>query len=140
MALNPEFEKIGYDIIHCAYKVRNAVGNVLLESFYRSALAYELRQLNYVVEEEKLIPCNYDGVEIAHAYRADIVVDRRVVIEIKAISGMGENECRQIFTYMKLMQYRLGYLINFGVKNFKFGNTKEGFPMRNGLYRFVNNI
>ncbi len=140
MALNQEFLKIGYDIIGCAYEVRNTAGKMLREKYYRDALTWELRQKGYTVENEVLVPAVYKEIQVGEAYKADIVVENRVVIETKAIGKMGEEEVRQIITYLKLSDYRLGYLINFGAHSFKNGRLDEKTPYEKGIYRIVNNI
>ena len=140
MALNEEFLQIGYDIIGAAYEVRNTSGRTLREKYYRDALTWELRQKGYVVENEVLIPAIYKGVAISDAYFADIVVDNRVVIETKAIGKMMESEVRQLITYLKLSDFRLGYLINFGAHDFRVGKLEEKVPYENGIYRIVNKI
>lgn len=140
MSLNEEYLKIGYDIIGAAYEVRNTTGRHLREIYYRRALSWELRQMGYVVENEVLIPAVYKGVEIDDAYKADIVVDNRVVIEVKALGKMGEAEARQLLTYLHLSDFRLGYLINFGAKTFKNGRLDEHLPYEMGIYRIANKI
>ncbi len=140
MALNEDYLKIGYDIIGCAYEVRNTGGKMLREKYYRDALTWELRQKGYTVDNEVLVPAIYKGVHIGEAYKADIVVDNRVVIETKAIGKMGEEEVRQIITYLKLSNFKLGYLINFGAHTFKNGRLDEMVPYEKGIYRIVNNI
>ena len=140
MPLNEEYVQIGYDIIASAFEVRNSIGRGLREKFYEGALAYEISQKGYEVKRQVLIPAIYKGVVVEEAYKADIVVDNRVIIEVKAVGQMEENECRQLLTYLKLSDYRLGYLINFGAKLFKPGKVSETMPYKNGIYRFVNNI
>ena len=140
MALNEEFAQLGYDIIGSAFEVRNTAGRLLREKYYRDALTWELRQKGYSVENEVLIPAIYKGYEIGEAYKADIVVERKVIIEAKALGKMGEAEARQLLTYLRLSDYRLGYLINFGTRNFKNGRLDESLPYERGIYRIVNNL
>ena len=140
MALNDEFLEIGSDIIGAAFEVRKTAGRLMREKYYKDALSWELRQRGYVVENEVLIPAIYKGVEIGEAYKADIVVDNRVIIETKALGKMGEAEARQLITYLKLSDYRLGYLINFGTRTFKNGRIDDCLPYDRGIYRIVNNI
>lgn len=140
MSLNPEYIQIGDDIIKAAYKVRNTCGSGLREKFYEAALAFELKQLNHDVKRQTLLPALYCGQIIDDAYQVDLVVDDRVIIEVKALRFMKETEGRQLLTYLKLSEFKLGYLINFGAEIFKFGKIKDEFPYRFGLYRFVNGI
>ena len=140
MALNPEYFQIGYDIIGAAYDVRNNVGRGLREKYYEAALCNELRKRGYEVECQVPLPAIYSGEVITDSYLADIVVDKKVIIEVKAITTMSETESRQLYTYLRMSHYKLGYLINFGSKSFKVGTPKESLPYRNGIYRIVNNI
>ena len=140
MDLNEEYNLIGYDIIGAAFDVMKNTGNSLREIYYQKALAFELRQRGHQVKEQVVIPAIYRGNIIDSSYLADMVVDEKVIIEIKALTTMKESECRQLLTYLKLSDYRLGYLINFGSKNFVVGHTHEKLPYKNGIYRFINNI
>lgn len=140
MALNNEYLKIGSDIIGAAFEVRNMVGRGLRERYYESALAYELSSCGYDVKCQVTVPALYKGVLIDDAYKADIVVDNRVIIEVKAAGQIGEAECRQLLTYLKLSDFRLGYVINFGVESFRTGKLSDPLPYRRGIYRIVNNL
>ena len=141
MALNPEYEKIGHDIIGCAFEVRRTVGGRLGEKYYRDALAWELNKLGYSVSREHPVKVKYKGEEIARPYYADLVVDNRVIIELKALKFFKENEIRQITTYLSLSDIKLGYLINFGVDDFRIGKlSTDHYPYIHGIYRIVNGI
>lgn len=140
MALSPEFTKIGYDIIGCAFEVRKAAGRGLRECYYRDALAWELQHRGYKVETESLVPALYKENKIANAFQADILVDDKVIIETKAITSMLEEETRQLITYLKLSDLKLGYLINFGAADFTNGKLSDPFPYKKGIYRIVNGI
>ena len=140
MSLNQDYIKIGYDIIGSSFQVRKVAGRNLREQYYRDALAWELREKGYTIEKEVLIPALYKGIEIDDAYRADIVVDNRVIIEVKALRAMGEIECRQILTYLTLSNFKLGYLINFGAKEFHTGKLEDTLPYSKGIYRIVHDI
>ena len=126
MPLNPEFIKIGSDIIGAAFRVRNEAGSGLREKYYAGALAYELRSMGYQVETEHPVPAKYKDTIIDNAYAADLVVDNRVIIEVKALRYVQD--------------FRLGYLINFGVKDFTVGRLSDPKPYVSGIYRMVNNI
>ena len=135
-----ELDQIGYDIIGASFNVRKQVGRGLLEKLYESALSYELSQKGYKVERQVAIPAIYKGQEIQDAYRADIIVERKVIIEVKAISHMESIERCQLYTYLKLSDYKLGYLINFGTRDFQVGILEEDGPLTLGIYRMVNNL
>lgn len=140
MPLNQDYIQIGSDIIGSAFDVRNKTGRGLREKYYEAALAHELSLKGYDVKRQVLIPALYCNEIIDDSYQADIIVNDNVIIEVKALKFMKEHEGRQLLTYLKLSQYKLGYLINFGAINFKIGKASEEFPYRNGIYRFVNNI
>ena len=140
MALNDEFVDIGYDIIGAAFDVIKHSGRFMREKYYEAALAKELADRGHDVKRQVTIPALYRGVEIDDSYLADIVVDDKVIIEIKAITTMKESECRQLLSYLQLSGYKLGYLINFGARDFRVGKSSEPLPYINGIYRFVNNI
>ncbi|MCH5218908.1 MAG: GxxExxY protein [Muribaculaceae bacterium] len=130
--------KIGKDIIGAAFNVRKNTGRGMLEKFYESALVYELKQMGYQVERQVAIPAIYKGEIIQDAYRADVIVENQVIIETKALSYMDSLETCQLNTYLKLSGYRLGYLINFGARDFRIGNLKDEPPYEYGIYRMVN--
>lgn len=140
MALDPEFIKIGEDIIKCAYEVRNSSLRGLREEYYKLALAWELSQLGYNIKVEHPIPVIYKGITLTNDYKADIIVDNRVIIETKALGEMFEKQSRQLLTYLALSNLKLGYLINFGVEDFTFGRLSDSFPHRKGLYRIINTL
>lgn len=140
MSLNPLYTKIGSDIINCAYEVRNSTRQGLREEYYKLALAWELSQLGYKVEVEHPIPVLYKGVTLTTDFKADILVNNSVIIETKALGEMFEKQSRQLLTYLELSGLHLGYLINFGAEDFRFGKLSDSLPYRKGLYRIVNNI
>ena len=134
------YNEMGYRIIGAAFDVMNHTGNGLREIYYEKALVYELRQRGFEVKEQVIIPAIYKGEQIDDAYKADIIVDDKVIIEVKAIKTMTEAESRQLITYLKLSDLKLGYLINFGSNNFIVGKNEEPVPYRKGIYRFVNKL
>ena len=132
--------KIGGEIIGAAFDVRKNSGKGLRESYYQAALTYELKQRGLQVDTQVLVPAYYRGIKISDSYLADIVVENKVIIELKAIRDMKEAEISQIITYLKLSGFKLGYLINFGAKDFKLGNTRDSLPWEYGIYRIANKI
>lgn len=140
MALSTEFLQIGSDIIGAAFEVRKSTGKGMRECYYRDALVWELKQKGYDVLTEVLIPAIYKGSIISNAYKADILVDNKVVIEVKAIPQMSYGETRQIISYLKLSELKLGYLINFGVQNFTNGKLTDPHPYNKGIYRIANGL
>ena len=79
-----ELNRIGYDIIGAAFEVRKYCGKNLLESFYENALAYEIRNLGHCVEQQKRLPAIYKDLEIKDAFVMDLVVDSKVIVELKS--------------------------------------------------------
>lgn len=140
MSLNDKYIKIGHDIIGAAYEVRNNAGRGLREVYYEKALVYELTLRGYNVKTQVTIPVSYKGIVIDDAYKADIIVDDKVIIEIKAVGQLKETEPRQLLTYLKLTKLELGYLINFGVESFRPGKLSDPLPYNAGFYRIINNL
>ena len=113
--------EIGTKILDCAFKVHKALGPGLLESTYEACLVYELRKAGLKVEQQKALPVIYDDVKLEIGYRIDILVERKVIIENKAVEALNDVHLAQILTYLKLSNTKLGYLFNFNVKMFKDG-------------------
>lgn len=113
--------KISYDIIGYAYKVHSKLGPGLLESTYQICLEYELKKIGYFVEVEKALPVVYDDVKLDAGYRIDLMVNGRVIVELKSVEAINDIHIAQILTYMKLSDVKLGLLINFNVKDLKQG-------------------
>ncbi|MBD5184972.1 MAG: GxxExxY protein [Bacteroidales bacterium] len=131
---------IGYDIIGCAFEVRNTVGRYFREAYYKHALAYELSQKGHKVSIEQIVPALYKGIEIQDALKMDLVVDDCVIVETKALAQVGQAEYRQLLTYLMLSNFHLGYLINFGVETFTATGCQDIFNPHHGIYRLVNKI
>lgn len=132
-------DKISHDIIHAAFDVRNLYGRMMLEKFYEQVMAIELTGMGHKVERQVPVNFEHKGVMVEGAYVADMIVDEKIIIEYKAISCLGGEEFRQLMTYLRLANMRLGFLINFGARDFSFGSFKsETSPFRHGLYRLIN--
>jgi GxxExxY protein len=108
-------------IIGLAIEVYKSLGPGLLESCYKESLFYELRKADIIVEKEKPIPLIYNEIKLECGYRIDILVENKVVIEIKSVDALNEIHFAQTLTYMKLGNFRLGLLINFNVVLLKDG-------------------
>ncbi|MFN8342796.1 MAG: GxxExxY protein [Cyclobacteriaceae bacterium] len=108
-------------VIRAAIDVHRALGPGLLESAYSRCLAIELRNRGIFFEQERNLPITYHGVTIESGYRIDFLVDRRVVVEVKAVEKLGDIHTAQVLTYMKLMKCRVGLLLNFNVPLLKDG-------------------
>lgn len=116
-----ELNKISYEIIGCAYKVHSQLGPGLLESTYKVCLAYELEKMDYSVEVEKVLPVIYDDIKLEAGYRIDLLVNKKVIVELKSVEALNNVHTAQILTYLKLADVKLGLLINFNVKDLKQG-------------------
>ena len=108
-------------IIGCAIEVHKILGPGLLESAYQECLIYELEEIGLHVRREVDLPIVYKEVSIDHGYRIDILVEEKVVVELKTVDELNDAHKAQTHTYIKLGDYRLGLLINFKVKLLKDG-------------------
>ena len=116
-------------VIGCAIKVHSALGPGLLESAYEACLYYETVGCGLSVERQKPIPLIYQEVKLDCGYRADLMMDKRVIIEVKAVDGLNEIHFVQLLTHLRLTNCKVGLLINFNVLRIK-----------DGIKRVVNNF
>ena len=119
-----EISRIVFD---CALKVHQNLGPGLLESAYEECLFYELGKTGFKIEKQKALPLIYEDIMLDVAYRIDIMVENKFVIEIKAVEALNDVHMAQILTYLKLSNCKLGFLINFNVVLIK-----------NGIKRVIN--
>ena len=110
-------------IVDGAYRVHTTLGPGLLESVYEAALAYELEKRGLQVTRQQTIPVNYEAVRIHPGFYADLVVEDKVIVEIKAVEIVAPVHKKQLLTYLRLADKRLGLLINFNVALIKDGIT-----------------
>jgi GxxExxY protein len=120
-------EELTQRIIACAVEVHRVLGPGLLESTYEMCLCQELLAHHLPFERQKHLPVSYKGLQISCGYRMDIVVDNKVVLEIKAIEAITEIHKAQLLTYLKLSNVRVGLILNFCSRRLK-----------NGIVRLVN--
>jgi GxxExxY protein len=113
--------EITKEILDSAYKVHSALGPGLLESVYRKCLVYELRKKGLKVEEEKALPLVYEDVKLDCGYRIDILVENKVVVELKTVEAFTDVHTAQVLTYLKLSGNKVGLLLNFYTKSLKNG-------------------
>lgn len=119
-----EISKLIFD---AGLRVHRSLGPGLLESAYEECLYYELCKSGFLIEKQKPMPLIYDEVKLDVGYRIDIMVERKVVIEIKSVDALNDIHLAQVLTYLKLSQCKLGLLINFNTLLFK-----------NGIKRVIN--
>ena len=108
-------------ILDCAFKVHTALGPGLLEKVYQECLAYELRNVDLKVEVEKPMPLVYEEVKFDCGYRIDLLVESKVVVELKVVEVFNDVHIAQTLTYMRLSECKLGLLLNFYTKSLKNG-------------------
>ncbi|MEK6614542.1 MAG: GxxExxY protein [Bacteroidota bacterium] len=113
--------EIANKIIGLAIEVHRALCPGLLESAYKECLYYKIIQAGLFAEKEKSMPLVFEGVKLECGYRIDILVENKLVIEIKSVEALNDIHLAQTLTYMKLGNYKLGLLINFNVVLLKAG-------------------
>ncbi|MFN3847944.1 MAG: GxxExxY protein [Spirosomataceae bacterium] len=120
---------ISYKIRGCIFKVFKNLGPGLLESAYEAALVYELRKEGLMVSNQVNLPMIYEEVKVDIAYRLDIVVENKVIIELKSVENLLDVHHKQVITYLKLSGMKLGILVNFNTDDI----SKSIFRKVNGL-------
>jgi len=113
--------QIATQLVDAAFKVHKQLGPGLLESAYEECLTYELIQRDLMVERQKALPLVYEEVRLEAGYRVDLLVEKKVIIEIKSVEALNDVHLAQILTYLKLSECKLGLLINFNVALIKQG-------------------
>ena len=110
-----ELNEITEKIIGCAIEVHKQLGPGLLESAYEECLAYELQSLGFKIERQKAVPVVYKNIKLDCGYRLDILVEDRIILELKSVDVLNPVHEAQILTYMKFAHKNIGLLINFNV-------------------------
>lgn len=116
-----EENEISRIILDCAYKVHTKLGSGLLEKVYKECLAYELTKYGLDVQQEKAFPVIYEDIKMDCGYRVDIIVNNKVIIELKVVEDFTVEHTAQCLTYMRLSECKLGLLLNFYKKSLKDG-------------------
>lgn len=130
IALIPMTEnEISYIIRGCIFKVYNNLGPGLLESVYQTALKYELEKSNLKVFSQVAVPMVYESIKLDIGYRLDLLVENKVIVEIKSTENICEVHHKQVLTYLRLSGLKLGLLVNF--------NTLD---ISRSIFRKVNNL
>lgn len=122
-----DLDDISGTIVDAALQLHRDLGPGLLESVYEAILARALAQRGLHVERQKRIPIEYHGMVFDEGFRADLIVETRVLVEIKSLDQFGRQHAKQLLTYLKLTNLQVGLLINFGAPT-----------LRDGLRRVVN--
>ena len=126
-------EGIGKDVLDTAFAIHSRFGSGLLEKAYRVVMAGELRRRGHDVEEEKTCGFCYNGIQYENMFRVDLLVGGSVVVELKSVPRMEPVFAKQCLTYLRLLDKRLGYVVNFGMPSLKDGivrlvNTPSPLP------------
>jgi GxxExxY protein len=114
-------EDIATKVIGCAIEVHKGLGPGLLESAYQECLFYKIKQNGLFVEKEKPLPLIFEEVKLDCGYRIDLIVENKLIIEIKSVDALNDIHLAQVLTYLKLSKNKLGLLINFNVVLLKHG-------------------
>jgi len=120
---------IARTVVDAAYCIHKHFGPGLHETVYEVSLAYELKKRGLAVERQKIIPVRYESITFDEGFRADVVVDEKVVLELKSVEEIHPVHKKQLLTYLRLMDKRLGLLINFNETLIK-----------DGVHRVVNGL
>ncbi len=113
--------EIANKVIGVAIEVHKTLGSGLLETAYKECLYYKIKQAGLFVEKEKPIPLIFEDVKLDCGYKIDILVENKVVVELKAVDSLNDIHLAQILTYLKIGNFKLGLLINFNVSLLKDG-------------------
>jgi GxxExxY protein len=116
-----EPNEVARTVVDAAIKVHTSLGPGLLESVYEACLAHELGQRGHRVERQLSLPVHYDGMTVEAGLRLDLLVEQRLVVELKAVEVLLPIHTAQLLTYLKLGNYPLGLLLNFNVAHMKDG-------------------
>ena len=116
-------------ILDAAFKIHTRLGPGLLETVYEVVLAHELRKVGLTVERQVPIPIRYDELVFEEGFRADLIVNGKVVVELKSIESLARVHSKQVLTQLRLSGHKLGLLVNFGE-----------FHLKNGIERIVNGL
>jgi GxxExxY protein len=121
--------EIARDIVDSAYQIHKKLGPGLLESVYETVLAYKLEERGLKVERQIPVPIAYEGISFNEGFRADLIVADKVIVELKSVEKIAPVHKKQLLTYLRLADKRLGLLVNFGSE-----------LIRDGISRVVNRL
>lgn len=121
--------EIGKIIVDCAVQLHKELGPGLFETVYEAVLAHDLQQKGLYVERQVPVSINLRGIRFEEGFRADLVVEGKVIIELKSVESINKAHKKQVLTYLKLTGMKLGYLLNFGEA-----------LMKDGISRILNGV
>lgn len=115
--------------VNCCFKIHSELGPGLLESVYEEILFHELTKNNLRIQRQKGIPVYWDGIKLDLGFRADLIIEDKLVVEIKSVEGICPVHYKQLLTYLKLSNIKLGLLVNF-----------NEYLIKDGIKRIANNL
>ena len=115
---------IGDVVVDCAVNLHKDLGPGLLVAVYEVTLARKLKERGLLVDRQVPVPIEYDGLKLNEGFRADLIVERRVILELKSLETLHPAHKKQLLTYLRLAGMSLGYLLNFGESLMKDGVTR----------------
>ena len=124
--IDPETDKLAKEVVDAAFQVHKNLGPGLLENAYETCLLYEITQKGLRVERQVEVPLVYKGVQMNAGFRLDLLVENKIIVEIKAIEHLLPVHRAQVLTYLKLAKLKLGFLINFNEETLKQGLERIG--------------
>ena len=116
-----DIEELAAIVIDCGFHLHKKLGPGLLESVYEAIMADQLTRRGLLVQRQVPIPIRYDGTELAEGFRADLLVEGLLLVELKSVERLSPLHGKQVLTYLRLLDRPLGLLINFGGETFKEG-------------------
>jgi iron complex transport system substrate-binding protein len=122
-----DIDEVTGDVLDVSFRLHRDLGPGLLESVYEAVLAAKLQQMGYSVARQQPIDITFEGLRFEAAFRVDLLVDERLLVEIKSVERLNAAHSKQLHTYLRLMQQPVGLLINFG-----------GATLKEGVRRIVN--
>lgn len=122
-----DIDDVSGDVVDVAMRLHRKLGPELLESVYEVVLAKALTDLGYYVERQKSVDIEFEGLRFEAAFKADLLIDNRLVVEIKSLERLNMAHRKQLLTYLRLLKLHVGLLMNFG-----------GATLKEGLHRVVN--
>lgn len=121
--------QIASEVVDACYKIHTTLGSGLLESAYENVLAHELRKRGLSVACQACLPIIYDGVELEAGFRPDLIVNDKLIVELKSVEKVAPVHQKQLLTYLRLSNRKLGLLVNFG-----------SHLIKDGIFRVVNDL
>lgn len=125
-----EENEIGTIVVDCAIQLHRALGPGLLETVYEVALARQLEKRGLAVNRQVIIPIEYEGERFDEGFRTDLIIEGKVIIELKSVERASPVHKKHLLTYLKLTGLKLGYLLNFGDELMKSGITRIGYKIK----------